>query len=116
MTRKIALLAVLAFAGLTVGAGAQIVVTDPANFFVDDEGNTHENNINMAAFHGITVGCDAPAKRYCPNDFVQRDQMATFLMNTYNAATANEEAQQATIDAQAATIADLEARVAALEP
>ena len=118
MTRKIALtaVAVLSFAGLTLGAGAQETHLDPANAFVDDEGNIHEPNIDRAAALDITEGCDTAGPRYSPSDFVRRDQMATFLVNTYNAAAADDAAQQATIDAQQAEIDALEARIAALEP
>jgi hypothetical protein len=47
------------------------------DYFSDDNGKTHEANINRLAEAGITGGC-APS-RYCPNAFVRRDQMASFL-------------------------------------
>ncbi len=47
--------------------------------FTDDDGNTHEGNINIVAANGITLGCDAGGTLYCPAELVPRDQMASFL-------------------------------------
>ena len=48
--------------------------------FGDDDGTTHEDNINRLAGAGITQGCNPPANdRYCPDQVVTRAQMATFL-------------------------------------
>ena len=48
--------------------------------FGDDDGTTHEDNINRLADAGITQGCNPPANdRYCPDQVVTRAQMATFL-------------------------------------
>ncbi len=47
------------------------------DFFGDDEGNLHENQINALANSGITGGC-GPG-RYCPTNPVTRGQMAAFL-------------------------------------
>ena len=47
--------------------------------FTDDEDNIHEDNINIVAANGITLGCDAAGTLYCPDDLVPRDQMASFL-------------------------------------
>jgi hypothetical protein len=47
------------------------------NWFTDDNGSTHEPNINRIAAAGITVGCGG--KSYCPDGAVTRGQMATFL-------------------------------------
>ena len=49
------------------------------DYFDDDEGNTHEENINKMADNGITLGCDSTGTVYCPADNVRRDQMASFL-------------------------------------
>jgi SpoIID/LytB domain protein len=49
--------------------------------FVDDNGNTFENDINRLAEAGITKGCNPPANdRFCPDDFVTREQMAAFMV------------------------------------
>ncbi len=47
------------------------------DFFTDDEGNSHEANINRIAAAGITTGC--AGTRYCPDARVNRGAMATFL-------------------------------------
>ena len=50
------------------------------DYFVDDSGSVHEDNINRIAAEGITVGCNSPAgDRFCPNQPVTRAQMASFL-------------------------------------
>lgn len=48
--------------------------------FTDDDGNVHEQAIEIIAEAGITKGCDPedPLK-YCPSQVVTRDQMAAFL-------------------------------------
>jgi hypothetical protein len=45
--------------------------------FTDDEGWTHEANINALAESGITHGCGSTT--FCPNGRVTRGQMAAFL-------------------------------------
>lgn len=45
--------------------------------FVDDDGSTHEADIDALAEAGITGGCDAD--RFCPTKPVTRGQMVTFL-------------------------------------
>lgn len=51
---------------------------EPApNYFSDDEGDTHEANINKAAAIGITGG--TAGTNYSPKMPVRRDQMASFL-------------------------------------
>lgn len=47
--------------------------------FVDDQGLIHEPGINSIAAAGVTLGCDAAQKLYCPENSVTRGQMATFL-------------------------------------
>ena len=49
------------------------------DYFDDDEGNIHEDNINAMAENSITLGCDAAGTMYCPDDNVRRDQMASFI-------------------------------------
>jgi glucose/arabinose dehydrogenase len=48
------------------------------DFFTDDEGSIHENDINRLAAAGITGGCTAT--RFCPTSRVTRQQMASFLV------------------------------------
>jgi hypothetical protein len=52
------------------------------DYFTDDDGTTHEQNINRVAAAGITSGC-APTK-YCPNDPVLRGAMASFLARAFD--------------------------------
>ncbi len=49
-----------------------------ADSFDDDNGTTHEANIEALAAAQVTLGCGERA--YCPNDPVTRAQMATFLI------------------------------------
>ena len=59
--------------------------------------------IDALAASGITVGCDAgPPRRYCPDEFVSRGQMATFLKRARTAFMGpcpEEESQQGNGDA-----------------
>ncbi len=48
-----------------------------ADWFSDDDGSTHEPNINRVADAGVTFGCGSGV--YCPGDPVTRGQMAAFL-------------------------------------
>lgn len=49
--------------------------------FVDDDGNTHEQNIEQLAVMGITQGCNPPENtEFCPRRAVTRGEMATFLV------------------------------------
>ena len=48
--------------------------------FTDDAGHIFEEAINRIAAAGVTSGCNPPANdRFCPDDAITRDQMATFL-------------------------------------
>jgi glucose/arabinose dehydrogenase len=88
----------LAAAGITLGCGpsafcpAQLVTREQmasflaralslqatsVDFFVDDEASPHEADINRLAAAGVTNGCGGG--RYCPSDYVTREQMAAFL-------------------------------------
>jgi hypothetical protein len=49
------------------------------DYFIDDEGNTHEASINAAASAGVTAGCNTWSSRFCPGQDVTRGQMASFL-------------------------------------
>ena len=49
--------------------------------FTDDDGNTHETDINRIAAAGITLGCNPPANDlFCPDDTVTRAQAASFFV------------------------------------
>lgn len=50
------------------------------NPFVDDDRSLFENDIERLRSAGITHGCNPPINnRFCPNDAVSRDAMASFL-------------------------------------
>jgi outer membrane protein assembly factor BamB len=49
------------------------------DLFTDDDGSTHEANIDRLGTAGITSGCTADNRNFCPEDPVRRDQMASFL-------------------------------------
>jgi hypothetical protein len=52
----------------------------PGGTIVDDDGGTHEPDIEAIAAEQITLGCNPPARdRFCPDDPVTRGQMAAFL-------------------------------------
>jgi len=53
------------------------VTTD---YFGDDSGHIFEDAINRLGAAGITLGCNPPQNsKFCPDDPIRRDQMATFL-------------------------------------
>jgi GH25 family lysozyme M1 (1,4-beta-N-acetylmuramidase) len=59
------------------------------DYFRDDDGSTHEANINRLAKAGLTTGCSAI--RYCPGNSVTRGQLATFLARVLDlSATSND--------------------------
>ena len=47
------------------------------NYFFDDDGRSHESNIDRVAAAGISSGCGT--WRFCPTAAVTREQMAAFL-------------------------------------
>jgi hypothetical protein len=50
------------------------------DLFVDDDGSIFEGDIDRLGAAGVTLGCNPPTNdRFCPNDSVLRDQMASFL-------------------------------------
>jgi hypothetical protein len=50
------------------------------DYFVDDDGSIFEADINAIAAVGVTKGCNPPTNdRYCPDNLVRRDQMASFF-------------------------------------
>ena len=68
--------------------GSGIAVADdhllPGGTFIDDNGNSHEGMIEAIAEIGVTTGCDVIGPQYCPDDFVTRAQMATFLDRAFD--------------------------------
>ena len=68
-------------ARLIVAAGVELP-SSPADAFGDDDGTTHESDINTLAAAGIVDGYDDGS--YGPGDPVRRDQMASFLLRTHD--------------------------------
>ncbi len=67
------------------GGEFTVLVTDgTTDWFVDDNGNTHEQDINRIAQLGITQGCSTNPPRFCPDQSVTRAEMATFILRTLN--------------------------------
>ncbi|MBK5268361.1 MAG: hypothetical protein JJE47_13090 [Acidimicrobiia bacterium] len=77
-----------------------------ADYFVDVPTTylNHAANINALAGHGITVGCNADGTNFCPNAFVRRDQMASFLARALQLGTKRAPVVTITSPAQLATI------------
>ena len=51
------------------------------DYFGDDRGHIFEDAINRLGAAGITLGCNPPENsRFCPDDPIRRDQMATFIV------------------------------------
>jgi hypothetical protein len=79
--RTLLLSVVILTGALAVGGAATAAELPPGGTFYDDNGNTHEGNIEAIFADGITTGCNPPnADRYCPDDRVTRGQMAAFLV------------------------------------
>ena len=52
----------------------------PGDWFDDDDESIFEGNIDRLRVAGVTMGCNPPDNtNFCPEDPVQRDQMASFL-------------------------------------
>ena len=52
-----------------------------SDLFWDDDGSTHETSIDLLVTAGVTEGCDeTDPGRFCPDDPVTREQMASFLV------------------------------------
>ncbi len=69
--------AMILFVSLATPRADGILLT---GYFTDDNGNTFEGDIDAIAAAGITRGCNPPTNNhYCPNDNVDRGQMAAFL-------------------------------------
>ncbi len=70
---------------LTRGQMASLLVrafafpASSADAFIDDGASVHETAINAIAAAGITAGCDDAGIRFCPEEAIRRDQMASFL-------------------------------------
>ncbi|HVM13851.1 MAG TPA: hypothetical protein VM287_05935 [Egibacteraceae bacterium] len=67
----------------SVAIAVAVLVAFPAGVWAADgfsdvpDGNTHHDAINAIRDAGVTLGC--ATGRYCPDDSVRRDQMASFM-------------------------------------
>jgi hypothetical protein len=78
------LLAAATVSTLLLTATVALAALPPGGTFTDDDGNTHEGNIEAIAAEGITRGCNPPANDlYCPSDPLTRAQMAAFLHRAF---------------------------------
>jgi hypothetical protein len=73
------------FVARTIEAAGVTLPADPPDAFDDDNGSVHEATINQLAAAGVVNG--KGGRRYAPAETVNRAQMATFLVNAYEAAT-----------------------------
>jgi CHRD domain len=61
--------------------------------FTDDDGNTHESDIETIAAAGITRGCNPPDNdEYCPDDGFTRGQAAAFFNRALHLLASSEDA------------------------
>lgn len=67
---------------------ARALHLDPLPSIFDDVDPSSSHAGNIAAIHerGVTLGCDNTGNRYCPNDPVTREQMASFLVRAFELA------------------------------
>lgn len=49
------------------------------DWFVDDDDNHRQDDINALAAAGVTIGCNTDPPRYCATDTVTRGEMASFF-------------------------------------
>ena len=71
---------IITLATLLLVAMAPAVVMAAGGQFTDDDDSIFEDHIEWLADAGVTAGCNPPANdHFCPNDNVNRGQMAAFM-------------------------------------
>ena len=71
---------IITLATLLLVAMAPAVVMAAGGQFTDDDDSIFEAHIEWMADAGVTAGCNPPANdHFCPNDNVNRGQMAAFM-------------------------------------
>ncbi len=56
-----------------------------SDMFIDDNGSVFENSIDTLGATGVSLGCNPPDNdRFCPDDYVTREQMAAFISRASN--------------------------------
>ncbi len=68
-----------------------VTVTDPDAPFIDIDGHPFEQDIIWVYNEGITAGCSADPPRYCPENVVNREQMASFLVRALDLPATDED-------------------------
>ena len=66
-------------ASLVARGFGEYLIPAMSDWFTDDQGNIHEDNINALAANAITYGCLPTESAFCPDQPIRRDQMASFL-------------------------------------
>lgn len=90
MLRRSIKLALLALAICLTPLEAFAAPLPPGGTFTDDDGNTHEGNIEAIAALDITRGCNPPfGDLYCPSNPVDRGAMAAFIRRALNLPSSN---------------------------
>lgn len=90
MIRRLATTSALVLlALLSVGTATSLAELPPGGSFIDDDGSTHEGDIEAILAAGITHGCDARKIRFCPGDTITRGQFAAFLARALNLPTSS---------------------------
>lgn len=90
MLARLATLAALVLVVLAAPA-ASAAELPPGGTFIDDDGDTHEGNIEALFAEGITKGCDDRTLYYCPDDPITRGQLAAFLDRALDLPAASED-------------------------
>jgi hypothetical protein len=63
------------------GPGGKVIATEERLLFTDvAEGSDFYDDIYRIAARGVTVGCASNPPRFCPDDAVQRQTMAAFII------------------------------------
>ena len=81
----------------------------PAGFTDVDRASSHARSIDALQASGITLGCNSDGTRYCPDQRVQRGQMATFI----NRALALIDERREALEFEGAVVVGVGSRVAA---
>ncbi len=78
--KRVSSVLVMSMAALLVIALVPAVVSAAGGAFVDDDDSIFETDIEWLAAAGVTKGCNPPVNdMFCPDDSVDRGQMAAFM-------------------------------------
>ena len=85
----------------------------PSKFTDVDPASTHATAIGKLYAEGVVSGCTSEPLRFCPDSFVTRAQMATFLVRAFNLVTPKEAIAFADVDPTSTHHASIQALFAA---